>query len=122
MRTETANKQPIAWRAPSGATTGPLIRLWDRRLLLLLALALLAGLLAYQAPIASDIAVGWPGDRLFVRSSEGAGADAAGSLYGDELSPDARSGRSRWTRQQTSIQLPGLGSGGDLALTGGARA
>jgi 4-amino-4-deoxy-L-arabinose transferase-like glycosyltransferase len=91
--------------------------LWDRRLLLLLALALLAGLLAYQAPIASDIAVGWPGDRLFVRSSEGAGADAAGSLYGDELSPDARSGRSRWTRQQTSIQLPGLGSGGDLALT-----
>jgi 4-amino-4-deoxy-L-arabinose transferase-like glycosyltransferase len=85
--------------------------------MLLLALALLAGLLAYQAPAASDIAVGWPGDRLFLRTSEGAGADAAGSLYGDELSPDTRSGRSRWTRQEALIDLPGLGAGGDLALT-----
>jgi 4-amino-4-deoxy-L-arabinose transferase-like glycosyltransferase len=91
--------------------------LWDRRLALVLALALLAGLLAYQAPAASDIAVGWPGDRLFLRSSEGAGADAAGSLYGDELSTDARGGRSRWTRKDALIRLPGLGSGGDLTLT-----
>jgi 4-amino-4-deoxy-L-arabinose transferase-like glycosyltransferase len=91
--------------------------LWDRRLVLLLALALLAGLLAYQAPAASDIAVGWPGDRLFLRSSEGAGVDAAGSLYGDELSQDARSGRSRWARQEALIRLPGLGAGGDLTLT-----
>src|SRR5262245_24795315 len=105
------------WRTPSGATTGPLIRLWDRRLVLVLALALLAGLLAYQAPAVSDIAVGWPGDRLFLRSSEGAGADAAGSLYGDELSQDARSGRSRWSRQEAVIRLPGLGAGGDLTLT-----
>jgi 4-amino-4-deoxy-L-arabinose transferase-like glycosyltransferase len=117
VRTETATEQPIAWRTPSGAATGPLIRLSDRRLALLLALALLASLLAYQAPAASDIAVGWPGDRLFLRSSEGAGADVARSLYGDELSQDARSGRSRWTRQEALIRLPGLGVGGDLTLT-----
>jgi 4-amino-4-deoxy-L-arabinose transferase-like glycosyltransferase len=90
--------------------------LWDRRLALLLALALLAGALAYQAPAATDIAVGWLGDRLFLRASEGAGAADASSFYGDELSPDARSLRSRWTRQEATVGLAGLGAGGDLTL------
>ncbi len=105
------------WRSASGAAAGPLLRLWDRRLALLLALALLAGALAYQAPAATSIAVGWLGDRLFLRASEGAGAADSASLYGDEFSPDARSLRSRWTRQDAAFWLPGLGAGGDLTLT-----
>ena len=84
---------------------------------LLVALALLAGTLAYQSPATTDIAVGWLGDRLFLRSSEGAGATAAGSFYGDELNAEARSRRSRWTRQSAAIALPGLGFGGDLHVT-----
>ncbi|HEY3232212.1 MAG TPA: hypothetical protein VGJ87_23470, partial [Roseiflexaceae bacterium] len=114
-----ATEQPLAWRSSSGATTGPLLRLWDRRLLLLVALALLAGFLAYQAPAATDIAVGWLGDRLFLRASEGAGAAAEGSFYGDELSADAAGIpiRSRWTRQAATMWLPGFGAGGDLQLT-----
>src|SRR5439155_19289021 len=80
-------------------------------------LALLAGFLAYQAPPASDVAVGWLGDQLFLRSSEGQRTDDAGSFYGDELTDQARSGRSRWTRQDATIVRPGLGGGGDLALT-----
>jgi hypothetical protein len=90
--------------------------LWDRRLALLLALALLAGFLAYQAPATTDIAVGWLGDRLFLRANEGAGASALGAFYGDEISPTARGGRSRWTRQDATIAVPGLGAGGDLQL------
>src|SRR6185369_15171970 len=117
VQRDTATKKPVAWPSASGAATGSLIRLVDRRLILLLALALLAGLLAYQAPATADVDVGWLGDRLFLRSSEGSGASADGSLYGDELSPGARSGRSRWTRQSATIWLRGLGAGGDLTLT-----
>src|SRR5436853_3246714 len=112
-----ATKQQLAWRSPSGARTGPLIRLRDRRMALILALALLGGFLAYQAPPASWIAVGWLGDRLFLRGSEGQGPADADSFYGDELDAQARSGRSRWTRQDALIRLPGLGGDGELALT-----
>jgi hypothetical protein len=89
----------------------------DRRLTLILALALLAGFLAYQAPPISDIFVGWLGDRLFLPASQGLGAIDAATFYGDEITSDARSGRSRWSRQDAQIDLPGLGAGGDLTLT-----
>jgi hypothetical protein len=117
VRTDTATKQPTVWPSTSDASTGPLIHFWDRRLALLLALALLAGSLAYQAPAATDIAIGWFGDRLFLRASEGAGVADQTSLYGDEFSPDAQTMRSRWTRQDATFWLPGLGAGGDLELT-----
>ena len=104
-------------RARSGAKPGPLVYLRDRRLTLILALALLAGFLAYQAPPISDIFVGWLGDRLFLPASQGLGAIDAATFYGDEITGDARSGRSRWSRQDAQIDLPGLGAGGDLTLT-----
>lgn len=104
-------------RAQSGARPGPLVYLRDRRLTLILALALLAGFLAYQAPPISDIFVGWLGDRLFLPASQGLGAIDAATFYGDEITSDARSGRSRWSRQDAQIDLPGLGAGGDLTLT-----
>jgi hypothetical protein len=96
---------------------GPLVYLRDRRLTLILALALLAGLLAYQAPPVSDILVGWLGDRLFLPASQGLGAADAATFYGDEITGDAASGRSRWSRQDVEIDLPGLGAGTDLTLT-----
>ncbi|MEP7189171.1 MAG: glycosyltransferase family 39 protein, partial [Roseiflexaceae bacterium] len=96
---------------------GPLVYLRDRRLALILALALLAGFLAYQAPPSSDIFVGWLGDRLFLPASQGLGAIDAATFYGDEITSDARSGRSRWSRQDAQIDLPGLGASGDLTLT-----
>jgi len=104
-------------RARSGARPGPLVYLRDRRLTLILALALLAGFLAYQAPPVSDIFVGWLGDRLFLPASQGLGAADAATFYGDEITGDAGSTRSRWTRQDAQIDLPGLGAGGDLTLT-----
>jgi hypothetical protein len=96
---------------------GPLVYLRDRRLTLILALALLAGFLAYQAPPTSDILVGWLGDRLFLPASQGLGEADAATFYGDEITGDAPSGRSRWSRQDVEIRLPGLGTAGDLTLT-----
>jgi hypothetical protein len=89
----------------------------DRRLALTLTLALLAGSLAYQAPPFSGIFVGWLGDRLFLSASQGLGEADAATFYGDELTDDASSGRSRWTRQDARIDLPGLGESGDLTVT-----
>src|SRR6476469_557857 len=80
VQRHTATEKPVAWPPASGAATGPLIRLSYRRLILLLARALLAGLLAYQAPATADVDIVWLGDRLFLRSSEGGGASADGSL------------------------------------------
>ena len=117
MSTETATQKHPGVRARSEARPGPLVYLRDRRLTLILALALLAGLLAYQAPPTSDIFVGWLGDRLFLPASQGLGEIDAATFYGDEITGDARSGRSRWSRQDAQIDLPGLGVGGDLTLT-----
>jgi 4-amino-4-deoxy-L-arabinose transferase-like glycosyltransferase len=117
VQTDTAIKDHLAGRLSSGARTGPLIHLRDRRLILILALALLAGFLAYQAPPASDIAIGWLGDRLFLRTSEGQRAADNDSFYGDELTDHSPTGRSRWTRQDALIGLPGLGDAGNLTLT-----
>lgn len=103
-------------RPQSGARAGPLIRLRDPRLILVLALAILAGGLAYQAPPAADLRVGWLGDQLFLPTGEGLGAAQNGRWYGDEMTPDARSGRSRWTRQESRLTLPALGATGELTL------
>src|SRR3954447_21574926 len=116
VSTETATQEHPAVRAQSGARSGPLVYLRDRRLTLILVLALLAGLLAYQAPPVSDIFVGWLGDRLFLPASQGLGAADAATFYGDEITGDARSTRSRWSRQDVQIDLPGLGAAGDLTL------
>src|SRR5215216_2919726 len=103
VSTETATQKHPAVRARSGAKPGPLVYLRDRRLMLILALALLAGFLAYQAPPVSDIFVGWLGDRLFLPASQGLGAANSATFYGDEITSDARSGRSRWSRQDAQI-------------------
>ncbi|MFM7677586.1 MAG: hypothetical protein ACKO83_01920, partial [Roseiflexaceae bacterium] len=73
-------------------------------------------LLAFQAPSSVDIAVGSLGDRLFLRSSAGLGAQDADAWYGDEISDDAASGRSRWTRQQAFVTIPAFDQGADVSL------
>jgi hypothetical protein len=83
----------------------------DMRLALIIALAVLAGIFAYQAPVNATILVGCPGDRLFLQASEGASAADRYTFYGDELTADARSGRSRWTHQGARVDLAGLGEG-----------
>src|SRR5262249_39534035 len=115
--TETATQKHPAMRSQSGAMPGPLVYLRDRRLALILALALLAGFLAYQAPPLSHIFVGWLADRFSLSPGEGPGPADAATFYGDEITGDARSGRSRWSRQNVQIDLPSLGAGSDLMLT-----
>ncbi|RRR78101.1 MAG: hypothetical protein EI684_00725 [Candidatus Viridilinea halotolerans] len=75
--------------------------------------------MAYQAPAAGRVAVGWLGDRLFLGTTSGLGADAVlrGDFFADDLTQGAPTGRSRWTRQHAQIVLPNLGSGADLELT-----
>lgn len=104
-------------RSPSGVKTGALVHLTDRRLVLILALALLAGFLAYQAPPSAGIAIGWFGDRLFLAASDRLAPDDPASFYGDELTETARSRRSRWTRGEAAIVMRGIGPGPDLTLT-----
>jgi hypothetical protein len=81
-------------------------------------LALAATTLAYQAPASGAVAVGWLGDRLYLRADAGAAQAEATSFYADELTPGAPGDRSRWTRARALLTLPGLGAGAlDLALT-----
>jgi 4-amino-4-deoxy-L-arabinose transferase-like glycosyltransferase len=115
--TESATVQPLAPRPRSGARTGPLVRLRDPRLALILLLSLVAGALAYQAPASAYLRVGWLGDQLFLPAGEGLGADSNGRWYGDEIDDAAGSGRSRWTRQRAEVIIPGLHAAGDLGLT-----
>ncbi len=108
------------WHPAIGTRGQGALCVLDMRLALIVALALLAGMFAYQAPASAAIPVGWLGDRLFVIASEGSGAADQLAFYGDELTPDALSGRSRWTRQGAQAHLAGLG-GGALMLTVRAR-
>ena len=96
--TETATLERTAWRTETARFRRALL---DLRLLILVVLAFLAGALAYQAPVSADLLVGWLGDRLFLRASEGQAAGDSLSFYGDEITDHARSGRSRWTRSGT---------------------
>lgn len=84
-------------------------KIFGLRLLLISIFALLLGTLAYQAPARSDILIGWPGDRLFLNASEGWSSGDALRFYGDELTPDAPYGRSRWTHQGAELVLQGPG-------------
>lgn len=116
MSTKTAQQQPNQWPGADALLSRPLVSLRDRRLALILALALLAGALAYQAPPTASIPIGWLGDRLFLRASQGLGAADAGTFYGDEIT-GSQGARSRWTRQQAEITLPGLGQSAGLSVT-----
>jgi len=116
VNTETASRTETEWPSRSGTRSGPLVYLRDRRLALIIALALLAGVLAYQTPPTSDIPIGWLGDRLFLNASQGLGPADARTFYSDEITGDAGD-RSRWTRQDAEIDLPGLGEAGDLIVT-----
>ena len=88
-------------------------------LLLVLLLSLLVGVMAYQAPPSGRVAVGWLGDRLFLSTTAGLGADAVerGDFFADDLTPGSPTGRSRWTRQHARMLLPNLGAGADLQLS-----
>lgn len=99
--------------------TVPSLRATVRVLLFILALALLASVMAYQAPPQGRVAIGWPGDRLFVGVSPGLGRIPVerGDLFADELTPDSPTGRSRWTRERAVIVLPNVGAGSPLQLT-----
>ncbi|NJN19603.1 MAG: hypothetical protein HC822_26865 [Oscillochloris sp.] len=90
-----------------------------RSLLLILLLSTATGLMAYQAPPSGRVPIGWPGDRLFLDTSPGLGAEQVvqGDLFADELTPNAPAGRSRWTRAHAVLRLPNLGTGADLELT-----
>ncbi|WP_298817306.1 glycosyltransferase family 39 protein [Chloroflexus sp.] len=104
---------------PRATSTGQAARATMRALLLILALALLAGLMAYQAPPQGRVAIGWPGDRLFVGIDPGLGWAPVerGDLFADELTPDSPTGRSRWTRERAVIVLPNVGAGSPLQVT-----
>ena len=86
---------------------------------LVLVLSLLVGLLASQAPVDDRVAIGWPGDRLFLDASAGLGQDAEerGDFYADTITDDAPTGRSRWTRRHAVITLPAIGGGTGLEVT-----
>ncbi len=90
-----------------------------RPLLAILLLSLVVGVMAYQAPPAGQVAVGWFGDRLFLNTYPGLSqvATERGDLFADELAPDSPTARGRWTRQHAQITLPNIGRGADLELT-----
>ncbi len=88
-------------------------------LLLTLLLGLAVGAMAYQAPPAGRVLVGWLGDRLFLGATDGLGADAVarGDFFADDLTPGSPTGRSRWTRERARVTLPNVGTGASLELT-----
>ncbi len=111
MSSKTISGDPPALQPTVIAYARLALRYLDMRLALLVVLALLAGIFAYQAPVSATILIGWPGDRLFVQASEGASAADRLTFYGDEITADAPGGRSRWTHQGARVHLPGLGDG-----------
>ena len=94
----------------------PLTNAFDMRYGVLMVFVVVAMVLAFQSPPAVDIAVGSLGDRLFLQSSAGLGAGDANTWYGDEISSDAASGRSRWTRQTATVDIPLFDTTSDISL------
>jgi 4-amino-4-deoxy-L-arabinose transferase-like glycosyltransferase len=82
-------------------------------------LSLAVGAMAYQVPPAGRVAIGWPGDRLFLaaRANVAISPEDRGALYPDDLTPSSPTGRSRWTREYARVVLPNLGRGTDLNLS-----
>jgi len=118
VQTDTAT-QETPLQATAAARTSLRPSWLDLRLLLLVIAALLAGALAYQAPVALRLMVGQLGDQLFLPRSQALDQSAtdAGRWYGDEPTDHAPGGRSRWTRQYAQVDLPGMGAAGPLELT-----
>lgn len=94
----------------------PLATAFDWRVVVYLLFVVLAVFVAVQAPAAVDVAVGSPGDRLFLQSSPGLRASDQETWYGDEISADAVSGRSRWTRQIAHITIPAFDQNADVSV------
>lgn len=114
-----ADLQPEA--LPGRAASPPFVRWlggWGLALALVLGLSIAVGAMAYQAPPAGRVQIGWIGDRLFLDATSGldAGAVARGEFFADDLTPDSPTLRSRWTRQYARITLPNIGAGADLEL------
>lgn len=94
----------------------PLQGAFDTRVFVLLAFAIIATVLAFQSPPSVNVAVGSLGDRLFLQSGMGLGAQDDGLWYGDELNPVAQSGRSRWTRQSATLNFPAFTTSSDVSI------
>ncbi len=114
-----ADLQPDA--LPGRAAAPPVARQaggWGLTLALVLLLSIAVGVMAYQAPPAGRVQIGWIGDRLFLDATAGldAAAAARGEFFADDLTPDSPTLRSRWTRQYARITLPNIGAGADLEL------
>lgn len=94
----------------------PLATAFDWRFAVYACFVVLAVILVFQAPSAVNIAVGSLGDRLFLQSSAGLSAQDAQLWYGDELSADAASGRSRWTRATAHVVIPAFDQHADVSF------
>ncbi|HEU4328535.1 MAG TPA: glycosyltransferase family 39 protein [Roseiflexaceae bacterium] len=116
VQTDTATNEHARRHTPARAATRPLLRAWW---LLTVLFSLLAGVLAYQIPPTMRLAVGQLGDQLFLPRGQAQSQEetALGRWYGDEPTDHAPGGRSRWTRKNAQIELPGLGDSGTLRLT-----
>lgn len=107
VQTETMKTSSTTWQHQRRNHNQIRTLLSDRRFAIVVVLACLVGVLAFQAPPTTDIAMGWFGDRLFFSNADG--------WMGDELS-DSQSGRSRWAGEIVSIHLPGIRTDRDLLL------
>lgn len=121
MERQTPERATTVFATPPRARprSSLLLQPWALPLLLVLALSVVGAVLAYQAPPAGVVQVGWLGDRLFLDASSTLRAEAAqqGQFYPDDLTPDSPTGRSRWTRERAVVTLPNLGAGTDVELT-----
>src|SRR3954447_13184161 len=71
-------------------------------------LTILLGIIAYQLPTHTTLAIGEPGGRLVLRASGAldAAARGAGQWYAGEITG---TGRARWARSRALITVPGFG-------------
>ena len=89
-----------------------------RRCLLGALFRLLLVIAAYQLAPTLRLSIGAPGDRVFLTVSEGRAADDSDAWYGDELTPDSPTGRSRWTHPAAALRIPALdGAPRQLSVT-----